>query len=198
MLRILILVVMFASANLQAASTTPAAQETFIGGNFKLIDQNREEFDNTKSNKQYSLVFFGYGTCKSICPTAMADLTSVLNAYPKVSTKIQPVFISLEPSKDNPELLKKFAQSFNSSIKMLTSLDNTGDAYVKKLSTQYKAYNERIILNIKEKEELGEDNDYVISHSNFFYLINNKTGELINFSPTNQNGLKDLLLKYGT
>lgn len=180
----------------EAINTIDQISDINIGSNFKLIDQNNKEFDNTKSDKPYSLVFFGYRTCKTICPTAMHDLTAVLSKNQNPLKKIQPVFISLDPLKDTPELLKNFAKPFDKSILMLTSGEKNSEEYITKLFSQYKAYVQKIKLNAKEKVELGEDNDYIISHTSLFYLINNKTGKVVAYSPDDQKSLSDLLRKY--
>jgi protein SCO1/2 len=170
---------------------------TDVGGSFKLTDQNGKEFDSTKSDKKYSLIFFGYSSCKTVCPTAMGDLTNAIIKNRKALDKIQPLFISLESSKDTPEVLKKFSINYDKSILMLTSLENDGEEYINSLSSRYNVYSAKINLSAEEQKQLNEDNNYTISHTSLFYLVDNKTGMVVKFAPDEPTKLNELLHEYG-
>ena len=104
-----------------------------IGGHFKLTDQNGKIFESDKVTQPYLLVFFGYGTCKSTCPTALNELTNFMKQNKNFIHKVQPVFISLESSKDTPEKLKNFGKPYDQNIRMLTSTDENREEYIQNL-----------------------------------------------------------------
>ncbi len=165
-----------------------------IGGHFKLTDQNGDIFESSKVTQPYLLVFFGYGTCKSICPTALNELTNFMKQNEYFISKVQPVFISLEPSKDTPEKLKSFGKPYNQNIIMLTSTEENKEEYIKNLIHQYKIYSAQINLSEKEKKELNEE--YVIEHTSIFYLISKKTGYLVKPVASNVDAMHSELKDY--
>ena len=165
-----------------------------IGGHFKLTDQNRKIFESAKATQPYLLVFFGYGTCKSTCPTALHELTNFMKQNTNFIKKVQPVFISLEPSKDTPEKLKRFGKPYDQNITMLTSTEENKEEYIKNLIHQYKIYSATINLSEKEKKELNEE--YVIEHTSIFYLISKKTGYLVKPVASNVDAMNSELKEY--
>jgi protein SCO1/2 len=175
---ILFLLICFLVQSIEAKESNSDAQYQ-IGTTFKLIDHNSEIFESDKIKQNYLLVFFGYGSCPTICPTSMLDLTNFMGKNKNFIKKVQPVFITLEPEKDTPFKLKEFAKKYHSDIKFLTSLESNKSDYIKDLVAKYKVYSERVDLKEEEKKALGEKEDYVIQHTSFFYLVDKKTGHLI-------------------
>jgi protein SCO1/2 len=167
------------------------ANNNEIGSNFILTNQNGQLFDSSKINQKYLLVFFGYGHCPSVCPTALNDLTSVIKKNSDVVKISQPVFISLDPMVDTPQELKNFQAHFDKNIIMLTStkkdLHNgeTEEEKIKNLSRKYKLY---VSKSKTDKEEIG----YVIDHSAFFYLIDKNSGKYVSHSASDPQSLEIL------
>jgi len=181
--------------NANEAKQENSNQTYNIGGHFKLTDQDGKTFDSNKIDKPYLLVFFGYTSCKSTCPTALHELTNFMQQNKNFINKVQPVFISLEPSKDTPEKLKALWNQYNKSIVMLTSTEKDGgDKYIKDLIHQYKIYSATIQLSAKEQKELGEE--YIIEHTSIFYLIDRKTGHLIKPVAGNSDAMNSELKGY--
>lgn len=60
-----------------------------------------------------TLVFFGYTQCPDVCPTTLAELASVKRALGKDGERLQGVFISVDPQRDTPEILKAYMASFD-------------------------------------------------------------------------------------
>ena len=60
-----------------------------------------------------TVVFFGYTQCPDVCPTTMAELAQVKKALGADGDKLQAVFVSIDPERDTPEILKSYMASFD-------------------------------------------------------------------------------------
>src|SRR5258708_1552333 len=107
-----------------------------IGGPFSLIDQNGKPFTDVDLKGKWQLVFFGYTHCPDVCPTALNDLSLALDQLGPKKSEVGIVFISVDPARDTPEVLKSYVESFGGPIVALTG---TADA-VKQAAQGYKVY----------------------------------------------------------
>ena len=105
-------------------------------------------------------VFFGFTHCPDICPTTMYELKAIKDSLGSDGDMLQVIFVSLDPERDNIELLEKFIPSFDSSFIGLTGTA----ADIKKIAGQYKIYYQKV----------GGDENYTIDHSSAIYLIDKK------------------------
>lgn len=83
---------------------------------FQLVDGDNQPFTRTRLQGHWSLLFFGYTHCPDVCPvtlTELAKLTPLLQHVKDVAARTQIVFISVDPARDTPALLKNFAGYFN-------------------------------------------------------------------------------------
>ena len=90
-----------------------------LGGRFLLIDQNEMNFDS-KASKKNKLIYFGYTYCPDVCPFDILKLSKFIDQNPKLKKKIDFIFITVDPDRDQPQQLKSFLGNFNSSIIGLT------------------------------------------------------------------------------
>lgn len=152
-------------------SEPPASSgKALIGGAFELIDQNGQKFSSEQLKGKKSLVFFGFTNCPSVCPTTMAVLTTALE---KVEAgKVQPVFISVDPERDTPEVLKKFLASFHPSFIGLTG----DEEQIERVKKAYKIY-------AKKAGEAAEN--YDVDHSALIYLMDENGEYLSHFNDSN-------------
>ena len=65
---------------------------------------------------RWTVVFFGYTQCPDVCPTTMAELAAVKKALGKDGERVQGVFITIDPERDTPELLKAYMRGFDPSF----------------------------------------------------------------------------------
>jgi len=63
-----------------------------------------------------TVVFFGYTQCPDVCPTTMAELAQVKKSLGKDGERVQGVFVTIDPERDTPELLKAYMGSFDPSF----------------------------------------------------------------------------------
>jgi len=136
-----------------------------IGGAFTLIDQDGKEFNSDSLNGKYSLLYFGFTFCPDICPDSLQKVAQVLDNLKSYNVPLQPVFITLDPSRDTPELLKKYVAYFNPNFIALTG----SEAQIKHVANLFKVYYAKVE---------GHNKDYMLDHSAFIYLID-KSGKYL-------------------
>jgi protein SCO1/2 len=113
------------------------------------------------------LVFFGFTSCPSICPVGMATITHVMEELGDDASKVQPVFISVDPEQDTPARLKEFLANFHPSIIGLTGTTEQ----IKAVESAYKVY-------AAKSESKDMPSGYNVDHSGFIYLMD-KNGEYL-------------------
>jgi protein SCO1 len=113
------------------------------------------------------MVYFGYGLCPDICPTSLVEIANALNMLSdKEKENTEAIFISLDPARDKPAQLDKFAKYFHPKIIGATA----SDEYLKKLTQNYGANYQRVELN-------NSSLSYSLAHTADIYLID-KNGKL--------------------
>lgn len=91
-----------------------------VGGPFKLIGTDGQEVTEAALKGKYSLFFFGFTFCPDACPTALNTFSLVLGKLGADADKVQPVFVSIDPARDTPAVLKEYLSSFDPRIMGLT------------------------------------------------------------------------------
>jgi protein SCO1/2 len=113
-----------------------------IGGPFTLTDQDGKRFSSDRLAGKYRIVYFGYTFCPDACPTDMAVLGKALRQLdakdPARSAKIQPIFITVDPTRDTPAALKQFVQAFHPRLIGLTGSDAEIAAVAKEYAISYR------------------------------------------------------------
>jgi len=129
-----------------------------IGGPFTLIDQTGTEVTDADVITEPSLLYFGYTFCPDVCPldtTRNADATDILQDR---GLEITPVFISVDPQRDTPEVVGDFAANLHERMIGLTGTPEQ----VKAASRAYRTY---------YKAQPADDEFYLVDHSTFSYLV---------------------------
>jgi protein SCO1/2 len=93
---------------------------TAIGGKFSLVDQDGKTVTDADLKGKWQVVFFGYTHCPDVCPTALNDLSLALDQLGDKKKEVGIVFISVDPARDTPDVLKSYVESFGASIEALT------------------------------------------------------------------------------
>ena len=91
-----------------------------IGGKFSLVDQNGKPFTDSDLKGKWQLVFFGYTHCPDVCPTSLNDLALAIDKLGKKKDQVGIVFISVDPERDTPPVLKTYVDAFGGPIVALT------------------------------------------------------------------------------
>lgn len=143
---------------------------------FSLLDQNKQVFSPEQLKGHWSFFFFGFTNCPDVCPTTLKVMQSVWNTLP---TKMGDIghpklyFISVDPDRDKPEILKQYVQYFNSEFNGITGNLNELD----KLTNQI-----GILYGYDDKTD-GTDLEYTVNHSAQLILVDPKGRMRAVFSP---------------
>ncbi|MCL2715202.1 MAG: SCO family protein [Alphaproteobacteria bacterium] len=128
------------------------------GGPFQLVDVDGNRVTEADLKGRLNLVFFGYTHCPDICPTALAEISDVLDAMGDDVDKIRAWFISVDPERDTAAVLKDYLSSFNPHLKGLRG----DEAETRKVISAYRVYARKVPM---------KDGDYAVDHSAMVYLI---------------------------
>jgi len=145
-----------------------------LGGPFALIDQDGTSRTEKDFAGQYRLMYFGYTYCPDICPTDVAIIGKALNAFevkdPIRAAKVTPVFITVDPKRDDPASLKPFVKAFHPRLIGLTGSEAA-------IAAALKAYG--IYARIAPT---SDPENYLVDHFAVFYLFDPQ-GRPIAFVP---------------
>ena len=93
-----------------------AAEPVTIGGPFTLRTPDGVTVTEQTYRGKWLLVYFGYTFCPNTCPTALMDISSVLARLGGEADVIQPLFITVDPQRDTPDVLQEYTRSFDPRI----------------------------------------------------------------------------------
>ena len=93
--------------------TAPPLQGAAIGGPIALTDQNGRSFGDAQLEGRYRIVYFGFTHCPDVCPTDLAQIGQALRRFetedPARAARVQPLFVTVDPERDTPAVLKEYA-----------------------------------------------------------------------------------------
>lgn len=141
----------------------PPSMQPLVSGvksSFSLTDHSGAAVTEQSWPGKYLLVFFGFTHCPDICPVTLDKMTSVLNKLGDAAASVQPLFISVDPARDTPDVLKEYVSHFHKSILGLTGTD----AQVKAAEDAFKVYAAKI-------NGTAPGQDYTFDHSAYVYLM---------------------------
>jgi protein SCO1/2 len=146
-----------------SAKTPAAAAKATIGGDFALTDHNKQRFELQSLRGKVVMIFFGYSMCPDVCPTTLSKLTRVAMRLGSDSTKVKTLYITVDPDRDTPDVLKADLSLFR-----LDALGLTGTrAEIDKVVAQYGAKYQIV----QTPQSAGK---YSVSHSTTLYVLDGK------------------------
>jgi protein SCO1/2 len=83
---------------------------------FRLVDQNGRAVTEKEFRGKPTAWFFGFRNCPDVCPTTVADLSQVLDRHSPDADKLNVVFVTVDPERDTPEVLRQYLASFHPRI----------------------------------------------------------------------------------
>jgi protein SCO1/2 len=107
---------------------------------FELTDHNGKLRHLTDFNGKVVLMFFGYTQCPDVCPTTMAEMTEIKKSLGADGERLQVLFVTVDPERDTPELLKAYMENFEPSFLALRA---PSDKLVD-LTKDYKIYYKKV------------------------------------------------------
>jgi protein SCO1/2 len=120
-----------------------------------LTDQNGKPFDLKADTKGYvTLLYVGYTHCPDICPTHLSNMAQALKKLPPdVANNVKVVFVTSDPARDTPDVLKTYLKSFDPNFIGLTGTQEETDAFQRTLG-----------IPVSAREDLG-NGDYAVNHA---------------------------------
>ena len=133
---------------------------SYAGSPFSLTDVNNEPITEKSFEGPLTAVFFGFTNCPDICPMTLSNLDQVIEKLnDKENKKFKVYFVSIDPERDNPEIIKDYLDSFKNKIYGITGEPQK----VFLLSKSWGVLSEKIF---------SEDGSYLINHSSSILLLN--------------------------
>jgi len=139
---------------------------------FQLTDFNGKPTKLADFRGKVVVLFFGYIHCPEVCPTTLADLAQVMRLLGKDASRVQVLFVTLDPDRDNPELLSKFVPAFEPSF-----LGLHGDAQATAQAAKE--------FGVKYEKQNDQHGGYTLNHSDGIYLLGT-SGKPLLLSPYGQ------------
>lgn len=131
-----------------------------VGGPFSLVDEDGARVTRASYAGRFLLIYFGYRYCPDVCPTELAKMIAALDLLPPAAqARIQPLFITVDPERDDPAALKDYTNLFHPALIGLTGTQAETGAAARAWRVFY------------AKQSAGRDADaYLMDHSSFIYL----------------------------
>jgi protein SCO1/2 len=134
--------------------------EVTIGGPFTLSTPDGTTVTDRTYRGKWLLVYFGYTFCPTSCPTTLLAVTRALEELGHDAAQVQPLFITVDPQRDTPKVMRQYTESFDPRIVGLTGTPQQ----IATAAQEYGAY------YVRHSTGAGPD-DYVVDHSTYLYLM---------------------------
>ncbi|WP_374942878.1 SCO family protein [Sphingomonas sp.] len=149
-----------------------------IGGAFALVDQDGRTVTDRSFAGKYRLMYFGYTFCPDVCPVDMqnvgAGMRLLEKSDPGLAARVVPVFVTVDPARDTPAVLKQFVRAFHPRMIGLTGSQTAIDAA------------EKVYAIYARKGAISPGGGYMMDHNNPVYLMD-PAGKPVALIPADQN-----------
>ena len=142
-----------------------------VSGVFELVDHNGREVTERTYRGKYAVVFFGFTHCKMVCPRALRRLSAVLDSLGPVADRIQPLYITVDPERDTPPVMKKFLTSDYPRFTGLTG----SPQQVESAKKSFRVFSRAVA-------DPDDPDGYQMPHSAFTYVMGPDGGYLTHFT----------------
>lgn len=141
------------------------ATASAIGGPFSLVDQNGKPITNEDLKGRPFLMFFGFTHCPDVCPTTLFEVSEVLKQLGPDAGGARALFVTVDPERDTPAIMKDYLSSFDPSVVGVTGSREAIDKALK----AYRVYSKKVPT---------EGGDYTMDHLAIVYLMD-KQGRFV-------------------
>lgn len=149
--------------------TRPAEQGIPIGGPFELVDGNGRTVTDQAFRGKWMLVYFGYTHCPDACPMALQNMETARDMLGPAAAQVAIVFITVDPERDTPEVMRDYAALFGPDVSALTGSPEA----VARVAKEYRVY------FAKAPTEGG---DYSMDHTSIIYAMDPRGRFVGNFT----------------
>ncbi len=126
---------------------------------YNLIDQNGKAVTDKDFKGKYQLIYFGFTSCPDVCPLDLRKMVDAVNLLGSKAGRIAPIFITVDPERDTPDVMKKYVALFSKNLTGLTG----SKKQVMAAEGSYKVY--------AAKATSKSMTDYTMNHSAYIYLM---------------------------
>ncbi len=133
---------------------------SLIGGPFALEDGNGKPVTDRDFRGKYMLVYFGYTFCPDVCPTTLNEVADAFDHLGGKANQLQPIFITVDPKRDTPAVIKQYVAAFSPRLIGLTG----SEEQIANIAREYRVY-------YAEHRTGPGPNDYSMDHSSVLYLM---------------------------
>ena len=131
-----------------------------IGGPFRLTNGDGRTVTDRDLRGHWALIYFGYTFCPDVCPTTLNQVAEAMDALGPKANQIEPVFITVDPGRDTPAVVKQYTQAFTPKLLGLTGTPEE----IAQVAREYRVY------YAIHKTGSGPG-DYTVDHSSILYLV---------------------------
>jgi protein SCO1 len=168
-------VLLIAAATALLLTGRGGAGASGIGGPFALIDGDNKTVTDKDFRGKFMLVYFGYSFCPDVCPTTLNEIAEAMDKLGPTSARVQPIFITVDPRRDTPAVIKQYASAFTPKLLGLTG----SPEQIAQVAKEYRVY-------YAEHRTGPGPNDYSMDHSSILYLMG-PDGQFIEPIPADDN-----------
>lgn len=129
-----------------------------VGGPFSLIDGDGRRVTEADFKGKWLMIFFGYTFCPDACPTALGAMAEAMDRMGPEAEQIQPIFITIDPERDTPQVMKTYVGNFGPKIVGLTGTSED----IAQVAQAFRVY----------YKKAGEGADYLMDHSTAILVMN--------------------------
>ena len=163
------------AANNQSAPVRSIGTAT-VGGPFQMTGSDDQIYSQKDFAGKYMLLYFGYTYCPDVCPLDLQRLTLALDSFAAGGgdiSNLQPLFVTIDPARDTPQVMAEYITHFHPSILGLSGTD----AQLADMAKAYKVY--------YQQGDVYEDGSYLMDHSSIMYLMGPE-GEFVTHISSNE------------
>jgi len=146
-----------------------------VGGPFTLTDARGGRRSLASFKGKIVLLYFGYTFCPDVCPTDLMEIARMMKAMGPDARKLQPVFVTLDPERDTPQVLRAYVAAFDRRFVALTGSVEE----IRQVATSWKTWFGKV--------QPPGGRPYLIDHTAFTYLID-REGRYVAYFPPGTTG----------
>ena len=135
-----------------------------IGGPFELVDETRRAVTDKDVITEPALIYFGYTFCPDVCPLDAARNAAAVDILAERGINVTPLFISIDPDRDTPEVLRDYTDNFHPDMIGLTGTEEQ----VAAAAAAYRVF--------RQKQDEDDPEYYLMQHTTMSYLVLPETG----------------------
>jgi protein SCO1 len=139
---------------------TSGGTASLVGGSFTLEDGNGKQVTDRDLRGKYLLIYFGYTVCPDVCPTTLTETADALDRLGPKADMVQAIFITIDPKRDTPAVVKQYAAAFSPRLIGLTGSPDQ----IAQVAKEYRVY-------YAEHRTGPGPGDYTMDHSSILYLM---------------------------